>query len=303
MNHDLNGILLLDKPINITSNDALQMVKRLLRAKKVGHTGSLDPIATGMLPLCFGEATKFAQFLLESDKHYLVTGKLGETTASGDTETPILEKKEVININFNDIDTILSNFRGNILQIPPMYSAIKYRGQPLYKLVRQGIEIDRIPRSVNFYKLQLIEFENNLMTIVIHCSKGAYVRSLIVDIGNACGYGAHVVKLRRLAVGHFKENQLISLSELKEYIKNNDMLGIENLLLPIESMVIGMPELFLNKSMAYYAFLGHPILISNTPSSGWVKLKSKDGKFLGVGEVTSDGKVIPRKMCRSNLEK
>lgn len=299
MKHNLNGVLLLDKPINFTSNAALQTVKKLLKASKVGHTGSLDPIASGMLPLCFGDATKFSQFLLEADKRYLVTGKLGETTASGDSETAVIVKRKVAGVSADDIAAILAKFRGKISQIPPMYSAIKYKGQPLYKLVRKGVEVERAPRAVNIYELRLLSLDHDLMEFDIHCSKGTYVRTLIVDIGEALGYGAHVVALRRLMVGSYQASQMVTLERLQYLVAHNEYQELNKLLLPIETMLAKMPEVFLTSDMVHYVLSGQPVLVPGTAKEGgWVKLKSKDGKFLGVGEVMSDGRMAPRKIVR-----
>jgi tRNA pseudouridine55 synthase len=300
MKRNFNGILLLDKPLGLTSNEALQIVKKLFRASKVGHTGSLDPMATGMLPLCFGEATRFSQFLLEADKRYLVTGKLGEVTASGDAETAIIKKREIKKISAKEIEVVLAKFRGLILQIPPMYSAIKHKGQPLYKLARQGVEVVRDPRELNIYELQLLEFNDNLVKFDIHCSKGTYVRTLIVDIGEALGCGAHVVVLRRLTVGPYKSASMVSLDKLQELATKNEYEELSEFLLPIETMLVDMTEVNLTADMAYYASSGQPIFVPNVPSVGWVKLKNKDGGFLGVGEIMSDGKVAPRKMIRAH---
>ncbi|MBU0744452.1 MAG: tRNA pseudouridine(55) synthase TruB [Gammaproteobacteria bacterium] len=299
MKRKLNGILLLDKPVGLSSNEALQIVKKLFNANKAGHTGSLDPGASGMLPICFGEATKFSQFLLEANKHYLVTGKLGETTASGDAENEIIETREVKGITTKSFEKILPQFRGKISQIPPMYSAIKHKGQPLYKLARQGIEVERAPREINVYKLELLSFNDKLAEFEIYCSKGSYVRTLIVDIGEALGCGAHVVALRRLAAGPYQAKQMVPMDKLKELAKTGDYKEMDKFLLPIESMLVGMPDAVLTDDMAYYVSLGQAILISGAPTSGWVQLKNKKGKFLGVGEVMLDGKVSPRKMVRS----
>jgi len=212
MKRNISGILLLDKPVGFTSNEALQTVKKIFSANKAGHTGSLDPNASGMLPICFGEATKFSQFLLEANKRYLVTGKLGETTASGDSECEIIEKRIVKDIGVKSFERILPKFRGKISQLPPMYSAIKHKGQPLYKLARQGIEIKRDSREINIYELQLLDFKNDLAEFDIYCSKGTYVRTLIVDIGEELGCGAHVVALRRLVVVPYQAEQMVSLN-------------------------------------------------------------------------------------------
>jgi tRNA pseudouridine55 synthase len=298
MKRKVNGILLLDKPAGITSNAALQTVKRLFAANKAGHTGSLDPIATGMLPICFGEATKFSQFLLEADKHYIVTGKLGETTKSADSEGDIIERREVKNVNTQTIEKILPGFRGKISQLPPMYSALKHKGQPLYKLARQGIEVERELREVTMHMLRLLELKDDFVKFEMHCSKGTYVRTVVADIGDVLGCGAHVIELRRLVVGPYKAEQMVTLAQVQELAEKSDYKALDQLLLPIESMLVGMPEVTLNADMAYYMHQGNPLLIPNTPDSGWVKIKSKDGKFLGVGEVMSDGKVSPKRMYR-----
>lgn len=295
---NVSGVLLLDKPIGYSSNGALQIVKKIFGANKAGHTGSLDPNATGMLPLCFGEATKFSQFLLESNKRYLVTGKLGEVTASGDSESAIITKREVGNIDMGSIEKILPKFRGKILQLPPMYSAIKHQGQPLYKLARQGIEVERNKRAVDIYKLELLGFGNNLASFDIYCSKGTYVRTLIVDIGEVLGCGAHVVALRRLEVGPYREAQMVTLEKLQELAMKGDFSLLDQHLLPIESMLVGMAEVTLTVDMVHYALLGQSFLVAHAPVSGWVKLLNKNGQFVGVGEVIEDGKISPRRMCR-----
>jgi len=299
MKRNISGILLLDKPIGLSSNQALQVVKKMFSAKKAGHTGSLDPNACGMLPICFGESTKFSQFLLGADKRYIVTGKLGEVTASGDNEGPVIEKREVKNINADSFEKILPKFRGKISQIPPMYSAIKHHGQPLYKLARQGISVERSSREVNIYKLQLLEFVDNLATFIVHCSKGTYVRTLIGDIGEDLGCGAHVVALRRTVVGPYLEPQMVTLDELYELSVEKDYEGLDLFILPTDSMLLDMPELFLSSDLIHYMLLGQAVLVPNVPESGWVKLMDKEGKFLGVGEVTPDVKVAPKRMLRS----
>ncbi len=298
MRRNISGILLLDKPIGVTSNEVLQLVKRLFCANKAGHTGSLDPIATGMLPICFGEATKFSQFLLEANKHYTVTGKLGETTASADSEGAVIERREVKNIDAQTIEKILPKFRGKFLQLPPMYSALKHKGQPLYKLARQGIEVERQPREVTVHMLQLIELNGGLVKLEMRCSKGTYVRTIVADIGELLGCGAHVIELRRLAVGPYQATQMITLTTLQELAAKNDYKSLDQLLLPIESMLVGMPEITLTADMVFYMQQGQPLVIPKAPDSGWVKMNSKSGQFLGVGEVMPDGKITPRRMFR-----
>ena len=251
-----------------------------------------------MLPICFGEATKFSQFLLEANKHYTVTGKLGETTASADSEGAIIQKREVKNIDEQTIEKILPKFRGKILQLPPMYSALKHKGQPLYKLARQGIEVERQPREVTVHMLQLIELNGDLVKFEMRCSKGTYVRTIVADIGELLGCGAHVIELRRLAVGPYQATQMVTVVKLQELAAKNDYKELDRLLLPIESMLVGMPEITLTADMVFYMQQGQPLVIPKAPDSGWVKMNSKSGQFLGVGEVMSDGKITPRRMCR-----
>ncbi|MEI8055147.1 MAG: tRNA pseudouridine(55) synthase TruB [bacterium] len=296
MKRNVNGILLLDKPIGVTSNEVLQLVKRLFSANKAGHTGSLDPIATGMLPICFGEATKFSQFLLEANKHYVATGKLGETTASADSEGAVLQKREVKNIDVQVIEKILPKFQGKILQVPPMYSALKHKGQPLYKLARQGIEIEREPRVVTIHTIQLLELDGDLAKFEIRCSKGTYVRTIVADIGELLGCGAHVIALRRLAVGPYQASQMVTVTMLQELVTKNDYKLLDNFLLPIDSMLIDIPEMTLTADMIFYMHQGQPLVIPKAPDSGLVKMKSKSGQFLGVGEVMLDGKIAPRRI-------
>ena len=211
---DVNGILLLDKPKGLSSNAALQQVKRLYCARKAGHTGSLDPLASGMLPICFGKATKMSQQWLNADKIYHVRAQLGIQTTTGDAEGSIVAEKAVPDLTPKIIEQTLNRFRGEIQQVPPMYSALKHQGQPLYKLARRGITIERLPRAVIIHHLSLLSYENHQLELQVHCSKGTYIRTLIEDIGEALHCGAHVVELRRLSVGNFSAEQMISLEQL-----------------------------------------------------------------------------------------
>lgn len=297
MKRNISGILLLDKPAGVTSNEVLQLVKKLFSANKAGHTGSLDPIATGMLPICFGEATKFSQFLLEADKHYLVTGKLGEATDSEDSEGKLIKKCEVKNIDAQTIEKLLPKFCGKIAQIPPMYSAIKYKGQALYKLARQGISVERHPREITVHVLQLVELNGEFAKFEVRCSKGTYVRTIVANIGELLGCCAHVVALRRLAVGPYQAAQMVSVDELQKIALSNDTKLLDKVLLPIESVLVDMPEVILTADMVFYMHQGQSLLIPKAPGSGCVKMKSKNGQFLGVGEVMLDGKILPRRIC------
>jgi tRNA pseudouridine55 synthase len=291
----INGILLLDKPAGLTSNAALQKVKRLFHAKKAGHTGSLDPIATGMLPICFGEATKFSQFLLNADKTYEVAAKLGVTTTTGDSEGDVVVEKVVPELLENDIEKILEDFRGPIQQIPPMFSAIKYQGQPLYKLARQGIEVKREPRDVTIHELNLLQHQNDVMQFRVSCSKGTYIRTLITDIGERLGYGAHVIALRRLYVAGFKASDMLSLKTIEE-LSEHDLMSLDKTILPVETALQHLPAVTIGINAAFYLKKGSPVMLTKTPSSGLIRLMLNDQELIGIGEVLDNGMVAPRRL-------
>lgn len=295
MRHQVNGILLLDKPVEMTSNAALQKVKRLFIAKKAGHTGSLDPIATGMLPICFGEATKFSQFLLESNKSYRVVAKLGIKTTTADCEGEIIETKPVTEITKERIEDLLRQFLGSIMQVPPMYSAIKYKGKPLYSLARKGIKIDRSPRLINIYSIKLVDFADDEFTFLVHCSKGTYIRTLVEDIGEQLGCGAHVVGLRRLTVTPYEDALMYTLEAL-EAVGALDYKRLSACLLPIETAVQVFPAVKLSTSAAFYLRMGQAIRTTLHINGSLVRLLSEDAKFLGVGEVMTDGRIKPHRL-------
>jgi len=291
----INGFLLLDKPTGITSNAALQRVKRLFHAKKAGHTGSLDPLASGMLPICFGEATKFSQYLLDADKSYFVKAKLGIRTATADKEGEIIAQREVPTLTQADIDSAFDSFRGEIDQVPSMFSAVKHKGQPLYKLARKGIEVERKSRRIKIYELNVLDFENSTVTFEVSCSKGTYVRTLVDDFGESLGCGAHVIHLRRSTVGHFQMDQMNSLEKL-ENINDKDLM---NYLLPLESIVGNWPAIKLETHTAFYLQQGQAVMVPQAPTEGWLRLLHKNGQFIGVGEILSDGKVAPRRLINT----
>ncbi len=295
-NRPVAGILLLDKPKGITSNQALQRVKKLYRARKAGHTGSLDPLATGMLPLCFGEATKFSQFLLEADKIYEVTAKLGIKTTTGDAEGEILAEKPVPPLNKEKLDELIQSFVGRIQQIPSMYSAIKQQGQSLYKLARQGIEVERKPRDIHIYSIDYLSHDKDTFSIKVHCSKGTYVRTLIEDMGEKLGCGAHVQDLRRLGVGPYAAQKMHTLEHLEELAQHGDYTAMDACLLSTDSAIQNWPEVFLSEAAIYYLKQGQAIIIPYAPTSGWLRMKRKNGEFFGVGEILSDGKIAPRRL-------
>lgn len=295
---DVNGILLLDKPSGITSNEALQQVKRLYYAKKAGHTGSLDPLASGVLPICMGEATKVSAFLLDADKRYQVRCQLGVKTATADAEGEVLETRPVISYSSNLLETVFDEFRGDIEQIPPMYSALKHEGQRLYKLARQGVEVEREARPVSIFELILTGQGDDWIDIDVHCSKGTYVRTIVEDIGERLGCGAHVSALRRNAVGPYAEDKLVTMEQLKD-LKANDMPAMDELLLPIETALTQWPGVELSTDASFYLQQGQPVLVPHAPTSGWVRLYAGNRLFLGMGEILDDGRVAPRRLMKS----
>lgn len=295
----LSGILLLDKPPGLSSNQALQRVKRLYGAAKAGHTGSLDPLATGVLPLCFGEATKFSQYLLDADKVYESTFCLGEATDTGDAEGEVLTRCDAAALTEAQVASALDAFRGPIEQLPPMHSAIKRDGQPLYKLARAGITVERAPRSVRIDRLQLRAFRAGnpaAVDVEIACSKGTYVRSLAADLGEALGVGGHVAALRRTAVGPFVAADCVTLETLQQLRDREELAAMDALLLPMDRALGHLPLLRLPESSAFYLRQGQPVLVPNSPCDGMVRVASESGEFLGVGEVLDDGRIAPRRL-------
>ncbi len=291
----VNGILLLDKPAGVTSNAALQTVKKLYRARKAGHTGSLDPLATGLLPICFGEATKISGFLLDADKDYLVTCKLGERTNTGDAEGEVLEQRPVKGVTEKRVRQAMQEFIGDIEQIPPMYSALKHKGERLYKLARQGVEVEREPRTVTIFGMEMLDFGLPEATFRVHCSKGTYVRTLIEDMGEILGCGAHVIGLRRLGVGPFDDSGMIELGTLQA-LAAEGVAELDKLLLPLERGLAHWPDVRLSGDAAFYLRQGQPVLVPNAPTDGWVRIYEGESRFMGMGEILDDGRVAPRRL-------
>ncbi len=292
----VNGLLLLDKPAGMSSNEALQQVKRLFNAQKAGHTGSLDPLATGMLPICLGEATKISGFLLDADKRYRMTCKLGIKTATGDAEGEILQQRPVPRLDPDQLESALVGFRGEIQQIPPMYSALKHQGERLYKLARQGQEVERAPRTVMIHELTVLRQGDDEIDLEVACSKGTYVRALAEDLGEALGCGAHVSALRRLAVGPYRDPEaMITLEELR-HLGEDGYAALDHRLLAVESALYDWPQLRLSADSAFYLRQGQAVLVPKAPTSGLVRLYDQHEQFLGVGEIQDDGKVAPRRL-------
>ena len=288
----------MDKPVGMTSNGALQEVKRLFHAAKAGHTGSLDPLADGLLPICFGEATKMSAFLLDADKRYRVRVRLGVTTTTADAEGEVLERRPVEGLSAEGIEEVLAGFRGEIEQLPPMYSAVKHEGKRLYELARQGIEVERSPRNVQIHELTLLAFEDDILELDVHCSKGTYVRTLAEDIGERLGCGAHVAALRRTAVGPYGDSGMVTLERIRETAEH-ERERLDELLLPLETVLGHWPEVRLSADTEHYVRQGQPVLVPRAPASGWVRLYGVDGGFIGAGEIDERGLVAPRRLIRA----
>lgn len=295
----VDGILVLDKPPGLTSNAALQRVKGIYFAQKVGHTGSLDPLATGVLPICFGEATKWSQYLLDSDKEYLTTVCLGVTTDTGDADGKVLEERSAAAVDVAAIDAVLPRFRGEIEQVPPMYSALKRNGVPLYELARAGQVVEREARRIIVYSLEREGFEGGeraSLVLRVLASKGTYIRVVAEDIGAALGCGAHVATLRRSRAGPFSDADAVSLDVLEALRADRAFEELDSFLLPASRALGHLPEVRLAESSCYYLSQGQAVTVANLPAPGFVRIAGEDGSFRGVGEVLDDRRVAPRRM-------
>ena len=298
----VSGILLLDKPRGLSSNRALQRAKRLFNAAKAGHTGSLDPLASGVLPLCFGEATKFSGYLLNADKSYDSRFCLGEATSTGDAEGATVRRADAARLTADDVARAARHFRGDIEQIPPMHSAIKRGGQPLYKLARAGVEVERKARAVRIERLEITAFAAGnpaLLDVSIDCTKGTYVRSLAMDLGHELGVGGHVQTLRRTAVGPFAIADCVGLEALETLAERDDRQAMDGLLRPVDEALAHIPLLRLAPSSGFYLRRGQPVLVPNAPCDGMVRIALETGEFLGIGEILGDGRVAPRRLVAS----
>ena len=292
---DISGILILDKPAGLSSNQVLQRVKRIYNANKAGHTGSLDVPATGLLPICLGEATKVSAYLLDADKIYRARCKLGITTTTGDAAGEVLETKAVPNITKTDLKTVLQNFIGEIEQVPPMYSALKHNGKRLYELAYQGIEVKRNPRKISIYRLALLELSGDEFEIEVYSSKGTYIRTLAQDIGHELGCGAHIISLRRSGSGPFQEQQMVTLDQLEE-IADKGSEKLDSLLLPMDLALSDFPEVHLSEHVAYYLCQGQAVTAPGLPNEGCLRIYNNFDQFIGLGEVTGDGRVAPKRL-------
>ncbi|EKO3565819.1 tRNA pseudouridine(55) synthase TruB [Vibrio metschnikovii] len=298
----INGVLLLDKTTGISSNDILQKVKRLYFAEKAGHTGALDPLATGMLPICLGEATKFSQFLLDSDKRYRVIAKLGQRTDTSDSDGQVVETRPV-NVQRETLLTHIASFQGQTWQVPSMFSALKHQGKPLYEYARQGIEVAREARKINVYEITLHRFEGDEVEMEVHCSKGTYIRTIVDDLGEMLGCGAHVTMLRRIGVANYPYQNMVTLEQLNALVEevqgeeSEKYQRLDELLLPMDTAVQDLPEVNLIAELAHMVQHGQAVQVFGAPIDGLVRMtEGEQRRFLGVGQIDQDGKVAPKRL-------
>jgi len=302
----LNGVLVVNKAKGASSNHVLQRAKRLFFANKAGHTGALDPLATGVLPVCFGDSTKFSQYLLDADKRYISEFCLGVTTDTADVDGKVLVETDASAITESDVLQAMDSYRGDIEQVPPMYSALKKDGQPLYKLARAGIEVERKARPVTLYEYELLEFEAGARArakVRVHCSKGTYIRSLAADLGEDLGVGGHVTTLHRTQTGAFSEDDAFHLDDLEKERGEEDAEVLDHHLLAVDAPIADMAKIDLDMNAGHYFSHGNPVMdlqvykLGNEGDS--LRVFDEDGKFLGVGEITDDGRVAPRRLIAS----
>lgn len=299
---DVHGVFLLDKHQGASSNDVLQKVKRLFNANKAGHTGALDPLATGMLPICLGEATKFSRYLLDSDKRYRVIARLGQRTDTSDADGNIVETRPVT-FSQAELDAALESFRGETLQVPTMFSALKYQGRKLYEYAREGITVPREARPITVFELQFIRWQGDELELEIHVSKGTYIRTIIDDLGEKLGCGAHVIMLRRLQVARYPIARMMTLEQLQALAaqvnaaETLDYAPLDALLLPMDSPAEDFPAVNLPTPVAAWFKQGMPVQAENAPASGLVRVTEGDEqKFIGMAEIADDGRVAPRRL-------
>ncbi|PHS32416.1 MAG: tRNA pseudouridine(55) synthase TruB [Methylophaga sp.] len=292
---NITGIVIIDKPTGRTSNHVLQQVKRLFDAKKAGHTGALDPLATGVLPICLGDATKVSSYLLDADKRYHVTCQLGTVTDSGDSDGKILSTSDIPPFTEQDIVNLLPEFSGEQDQVPPMFSALKYQGQPLYKLARQGIEIERKARRITIYDMSLLSITSDSFTLDVQCSKGTYIRTLVEDISHKLGSGGHVSMLRRVAAAGYQLAQSVTIEELEQRVEQG-LEAMDQILLPTENALPDWPSIYATDEMVDALRQGQTIKVNQTFESEKVRLFDTNKQFIGLGEMTEQGIVAPKRV-------
>jgi tRNA pseudouridine55 synthase len=298
----VDGVLLLNKPSGITSNRSLQIVKRLLNARKAGHTGSLDPLATGMLPLCFGEATKVCAYLLDTDKTYRVTARLGTATDTGDADGQVIDTAAVPQLSPGEWDAILQRFVGDSTQIPPMYSALKKDGKRLYELARKGEIVERKPRPISVYEIRLLEIAGSRLVLRVSCSKGTYVRTLVEDIARRAGTVAHISRLHRESVGHFRSDDMLDLTSI-EALAEESPEALRKRLMPPDMALAGLPQVRLDESAGARFADGQAVPVAEETRTGLARVYGVRKRFLGVGELVGNGQLAPRRVFLSPANK
>ena len=291
---NVNGVLLLDKPLGFSSNQALQKVKWLYQAAKAGHTGTLDPLATGLLPICLGEATKFAQYVTDADKTYFATIKLGATTTTGDAEGEVLTTAPV-NVSQAQFSAACQQFIGEISQMPPMYSALKHEGKALYEYAREGVDIARQARLITVKNITVNEFSGDIATITVACSKGTYIRTLAEDIGANLGCGAHLIGLRRTETAGYLLEQAVTIEQLEAL----SLEAREALLLPVDSAIESLQKVILDSDAAFYIMQGQPVWQAGKVPDGDCRLYNEQNNFLGLGSLQDDGKIAPKRLIQT----
>ena len=292
---NVNGVLLLDKPLGFSSNQALQKVKWLYSAAKAGHTGTLDPLATGLLPICLGEATKFAQYVTDADKTYFATIKLGATTTTGDAEGEVLTTAPV-KVTFVQFQTVCQQFIGEISQVPPMYSALKHEGKALYEYARAGVDIERKARLITIKNIEVNALEGDIAQITVTCSKGTYIRTLAEDIGTMLGCGAHLIGLRRTETAGYLLPNAFTIEQLEATPTE----ARETLLLPVDSAIESLPKVILGTDAAFYIMQGQAVWQAGKVPDGDLRLYDEQIKFLGLGCLQDDGKIAPKRLIVKN---
>ena len=292
---NVSGVLLLDKPLGFSSNQALQKVKWIFQAAKAGHTGTLDPLATGLLPLCFGEATKFAHYLTDADKTYIATIKLGVTTNTGDAEGQVLST-HIVNVSPAEFANACEQFIGKISQIPPMYSALKHEGKALYEYARAGVEIQRASRIITIHSIKVNTFAHDVANVSVSCSKGTYVRTLAEDIGAVLGCGAHLSGLRRIQTANYSIEQAVTLEQFEAM----NLEQRQTALMPMDSAVLHLPAILIDADSTHYLRQGQAVWQSGVNVKGLLRLYNENHEFLGLGEQDDDGKIAPKRLIINN---
>ena len=297
----VNGILLLDKPIGCSSNQALLRVRALYEAEKAGHTGSLDPLATGLLPICLGQATKLCGYLLDSGKRYLATARFGEKTRTGDAEGEVMGRSDMTRVSRDDLIAMLPKFTGVIQQVPPMFSALKHDGLRLYALAREGVEVAREPREVTIHALELVAFDAGTAIFDIRCSKGTYIRTLVEDIAEAMAQCAHLTALRRIEVDPFDGARMITLDQV-ETLSQQGLEALDQLLLPTAAALKTWPRVVLDVDRAHYMRRGHAVRVAGAPSNGDLAVFDAQGSVLCLAQIDTNGMVAPKRWLADDLE-